>query len=65
VEPSHHGPYYLMLNGASPCGMEILPLALLFGLPRHGKQRPRFFFWLPGVENGAPGDQQVGPSVDD
>ena len=57
--PATAGPYYLMLNGGSPCGMEILAFAALFGLQRQVQQHPRLFFGVSGVKNGTSGHQQV------
>ena len=62
--PATAGRYYLMLNGGSPCGMEILALAALFGLQRHVQQYSRLFFGVSGVKNGTSGHQQVGTCFD-
>ena len=44
--------------------MEILALAALFCLERQVQQRPRLFFGVSGVKNGASGHQQVGAGLD-
>src|SRR5580704_17974924 len=55
---------YLMLNGGSLPGMEILPNPALFGLLRHFEQCTGFFFRVPRIENGAPCYQQIRPRLD-
>ena len=40
---------YLMLNGGSPPGMEILPIAARFGFLRHFEEGPGFFFRVPRI----------------
>ena len=44
--------------------MEILALAALFGLERQVQQRPRLFFGVSGIKNGASGHQQVSAGLD-
>ena len=48
---------YLMLNGGSPPGLEILALTALFCLPGHFEQHPGLLFRVSGIEDGAAGDQ--------
>ena len=44
--------------------MEILALAALFRLLGHFQQHPGLFFRVPGIENGAAGDQQIRARLD-
>ena len=60
--PATVGPYYLMLNGRSRCGMEILALAALFGLQRQLQQRPRLFFGVSESKTALPETSRSAPA---